>query len=248
MTYKDWAKTFLCQGGYESSEVPDVDARIDQIVELAGSVPPVDQWERDGDRRLRDQHKRYLRGETRRTGKGPHRPRGEHLIEHNILTPDPKVTSTTSLGLPLVDGINAVPLAKDHVDRTRAGNVEADMLLLVGESSQLQLQLVEVKASSNNTWFAVVESLRQLLLFTRSNAAQEIMVDRNSALADQKLGVTGVVLAPRRFYEANGKKAKSVEPARRLINRAETELGLRCVLAVMWPEAGKEREITPFDP
>jgi hypothetical protein len=240
--FAQWAKDFMDRGRYETDTVPDVDRRIRQVVRLRDLLPCAQQWERERDDRLHDKNKRYLRGQTRSKKDGPHVPRGEHLIEHTILCPDMAAERTTSLGLPLVDGINAVPLATDR-SGGRSGNVEADMLLLVGEGSDWQLQLVEVKDESNNAWFAVVESLRQLMLFEHSKTAQQIMVERRAAPADLKL--TGIVLARATFYTAKGKKQNSVAPALQLIRHAEEQLSLRCVLAVWNSET---REITQLDP
>jgi hypothetical protein len=164
---------------------------------------------------------------------GDHVPKGERLIEHTILCPDPSAIGVTSLELSLIDGVNAVPLAKDS-NGGRLGNVEADMLLIVGDERDQQLQLVEVKDNSNNAWFAVGESLRQLVLFERSEVAQRIMVERQEVQADLKL--TGIVLAKATFCTATGKKKNSVDPALELIRNAEEKLGLRCVLAEWDPE------------
>lgn len=239
--FAQWAKDFMDRGRYETDTVAEVDRRIREVVRLRDLLPSAQQWERERDERLHDKNKSYLRGQTRSKKDGPHVPRGEHLIEHTILCPDTSVKRTTSLGLPLIDGINAVPLAKDR-NGGRSGNVEADMLLRVGDGSDQQLQLVEVKDKSNNGWFAVVESLRQLMLFEHSKTARQIMVERQAAPADLK--VTGIVLGRATFYTATGKKQNSVAPALRLIRHAEEQLGLRCVLAVWDPET---REITQLN-
>src|SRR3712207_7489533 len=52
------------------------------------------------------------------------RPGGEHALEHEILCPEPNRSETSCLGFPVVDGVNAVPLARDDAGG-RAGNVEA---------------------------------------------------------------------------------------------------------------------------
>lgn len=61
---------------------------------------------------------------------GAPRAGSEHELESQILAPDPSRTPTTVLGGRLIDGVNAFPLARDGAGG-RAGNVEADLLLLV---------------------------------------------------------------------------------------------------------------------
>jgi hypothetical protein len=62
-------------------------------------------------------------------------PRGEHAVEHAILALEPDSNVTTCLGERLLDGVNAVPLTKDAGGK-RAGNVEADMLLLTSDGER----------------------------------------------------------------------------------------------------------------
>ena len=60
--------------------------------------------------------------------------RGEYAVEYDVLDPLPDVTNPIWLEASLVDGVNAVPLAKD-AGGGRSGNVEADMLLLVRDDT-----------------------------------------------------------------------------------------------------------------
>jgi hypothetical protein len=71
------------------------------------------------------------------------------------------------------------------------------------------------------------------------------MCHRNHSLGLQpaELKARSVVLAPEEeFYEAAGKRHLSMAPAERLIERARTEFGVICELAV-WDPGG--RIITP---
>ncbi len=150
--FHEWSCKWIELAGYPGSHVPDVEGRIEKILSLwEQPIPPG--WWRGKDTRIGDRHRRYSRGNG---GPHDHRP-PEHAIEYDVLAPSPVETPTDCLGMPLVDGVNAVPLAKDTGGRRR-GNVEADMLLLAGDPTGYRLFLAEVKVGSNNAWFAVVES------------------------------------------------------------------------------------------
>jgi hypothetical protein len=140
------------------------------------------------------------------------------------------------LGARLVDGVNAVPLAKDS-GGGRSGNVEADMVLLVGRGRNFRLLLVEVKVESNNAWYAAVENLRQLKLFLHSTSPRDVFQHRLHELSiPDKLTTTAVVLAPREFYRAAGAKCAAVGPATRLLQKmSENHPEISAVLATWDP-------------
>ena len=215
----------------------DVESRIAKVVALwEKPIPPG--WKRESGRDSRLLKSRYGRGRKREN----HVPRGEHAIEHEILDPSPAVP-TRCLGATLVDGVNAVPLAKD-AGGGRAGNVEADMLLLVEDEQGYRLQLVEVKATSDNPWFAAVENLRQMRLF-RESPIQSLFRDRCSAPdLGEELRVTGIVLAPNEFYEKPVKRRDSVAPAQELLDRMNRKPDVDMRLAT-WNANFREIESLP---
>jgi hypothetical protein len=226
--FAEWAVDWMTCATYRGRDVPGVDRRIEGVLaRWDAAVPGV--WRRNRDERILVPGRRYCRTHTG----GTRLPRGEHKIEHQILDPDPRPVTTAALGMRLVDGVNAVPLAKDE-GGARAGNVEADMLLLVrddgGEPHQL---LVEVKDGRDTAWYAAVENLRQLRLFVDSRAAQEIFVDRGTATAPPP--VRAVVLAPPAYYTAAGAKAAAVDPARRLLEAFTAHTGIPAGLATWDP-------------
>jgi hypothetical protein len=223
---------------YSGRHVPSVAARVSAVVELwRNPIPPG--WERGQDSRLLDSATRYGRGNYREDSVR----RGEHAIEYEVLAPSPSDVMTTSLGARLVDGVNAVPLAKD-AGGGRTGNVEADMLLLVEDEHGYSLHLVEVKTSSNNPWFAAVENLRQLRLFSESHHAQRLFHTRCRELGlPQDLPVTAIVLASPAFYSAPGQKANSLAAAQGLLARMHAEVNVDARLAV-W--ASDVRVIAPY--
>jgi hypothetical protein len=143
----------------------------------------------------------------------------------------------------LVDGVNAVSLQKSRTRSRRAGNVEADMLLLTYGAAAYRALLVEVKVTSDTPWFAAVENLRQLRAYTRSPAAKRIVSTRQGVLPLQDLLVMGVVLAPATYYAAPVKKAASVAPTRRMLDRMRAVTGYECVLATRDPE---RRAVHPY--
>jgi hypothetical protein len=223
---------------YEGREVLNADDRIEKVVAL-WHMPIPGGWKREKDARLLDPEKRYCRGNVGPDGNR----RGEHRIEHEILEPKPGDQSTICLGARLVDGVNAVPLAKD-AGGGRAGNVEADMLLLVRDGSNWRHLLVEVKVRSNNAWYAVVENLRQLALFSQSEASRNLFRSRQPNLGlPAVMPATAVVVAPAAFYTSKGAKRAAVDPARRLIARMHDEANVAVELAT-WDLA--KREVAPL--
>jgi predicted solute-binding protein len=81
--------------------------------------------------------------------------------------------------------------------------VEADLVLLIGEGARRRLAVVEVKVDANHAWYAAVENLP----------------------------VAAVVLAPPDFYAHRGQKANAAGPARELFDRVRQELGIEAHLA-----------------
>jgi len=210
---------------YEGREVPNANARIDEVL-VRWDAPVPGTWKRGPDARVLVPGKRYCRTHPG----GAQVPRGEHAIEHEILDPDPAEAATRCLGGRLVDGVNAVPLASDEAGGRR-GNVEADMLLLVrNDDGAFRQLLVEVKVASGTAWYAAVENLRQLRLFVESGAAQQIFRARGAEVPAE-LPVTAVVLAPTAYYTANGARQAAVPPARRLLDRVAAHVGIAACLA-----------------
>lgn len=235
--FADWSALWLDAGSFHGAEVPDEEDRIAELSRLWTSEIPAG-WERGADRRVLEPNCRYLRSHRHNA---PTRG-SEHELEMELLGPDPSAVPTDCLGGRLLDGVNAVPLAKDP-SGGRNGNVEADMLLLVEGREGPKLFLVEVKTSSNNAWYAAAESLRQLRLFIASASAQEIMPRRRPELSNAP-AVSAIVLAPPDFYQAPGARRNVVAPARRLLDHMRAGFGLDAQLAI-WLAA--QRTITPVN-
>ena len=235
--FNEWARRWMELATFSGRLVPDEEARIAAVAALwREEIPPG--WERGQDSRLLDREQRYCRRKDSIR-------RGEYVIEGEVLDPDPGKVSTICLGARLVDGVNAVPLAKDS-GGGRTGNVEADMLLLVRDEHEYRLLLVEVKTGSNHAWFAAVENLRQLKLFKQSPETQLLFRRRCPEMdLPERLPVTAVVLAPPRFYVANGRRAESVAPAERLLERMRDEADADVRLAT-WEL--RDRTIVPLKP
>jgi hypothetical protein len=226
----EWTRAWLDLAEYQGRLVPDPEGRIAKLVELwHAPVPPG--WKRMQDARLVDPGRRYGRNHTG----GAAIPRGEHAIEYEILNPSPSDTVTICLGARLIDGVNAVPLAKD-IGGGRTGNVEADMVLLVRTAQEWRLLLVELKATSNNAWYAAVENLRQMRLFLDSTHSRRLFHTRHPrAGVPEALPTTAIVLAPRAFYTAPGAKTAAVAPAERLLERFRKEIGIDAQLTTWDP-------------
>ncbi len=116
------------------------------------------------------------------------------------------------------------------------------MLLLVRDGRGYRLHLVEVKARSNNAWFAAIENLRQLRLFSESRKAQRLFQARRPELKlPGSLAVTAVVLAPAEFYGARGQKAEAVAPAQELLASLRAEEAVDAQLAT-WESNHRQME------
>jgi hypothetical protein len=226
-TFASWAERWMAVGTYTGRDIPHPAERIAGAAELwVDDVPPG--WLRDDDHRLLDPTRRYLRTHGKL---GQPKPGSEHELEWQILEPDPVEVPTHCFGRRLLDGVNAVPLARDSVGGGRSGNVEADMLLLTEHSGAHRLLLIEAKTRSNNAWYASIESLRQLRLFLTSPAAQDIMRQRNPGIP-RELPVTAAVLAPPDFYTGDGARGRAVQPTIALLAVLHAEFGIDLRLAV----------------
>jgi hypothetical protein len=230
--FSDWAEGWMACARYRGRDVPDPDRRIDEVL-ARWDAPVPGGWKRGDDARVLVSGRRYCRTHPG----GARVPRGEHVIEHEILDPDPTSLPTMCLGARLVDGVNAVALAKDEAGGRR-GNVEADMLLLTrAEDGAPRQLLVEVKVTSGTAWYAAVENLRQLRLFVESESAQRIFRARGADVP-AATPVAALILAPPAYFAANGAKKAAVPPTRRLLDRFTAHTGLDAVLAT-WDLPGR---------
>lgn len=146
-SFHDWATRWLAEdaGAYTGSEVPNPDRRIGRLIALWHEPIP-DGWCRDDDPQLTDPAVRYRRHHRRDRPKAG----SEHELEHEILIPDPLTTPTRCLDAWLIDGINAVPLARDK-SGGRAGNIEADMLLLTQADTRTIASCLSKRKPSQTT-------------------------------------------------------------------------------------------------
>ena len=91
------------------------------------------------------------------------------------------------------------------------------MLLLTSDAADARTQLlVEAKTGSNNAWYAVIESLRQLRLFQLSQVARSIFTLRGSHDGTPP-PVEAVILAPEAFYTSRGAKERATDGALQLL-------------------------------
>jgi hypothetical protein len=97
-----WANRWLRLAKYEGSVVPDVDLRIEQLIQLWQQPIPAESWQRTVDVQLHGEQYRRVDREK------PHP--GEHAIEHEILCCH--FESVSCFGNKLLDGVNALPLVR----------------------------------------------------------------------------------------------------------------------------------------
>lgn len=222
--FNEWNRRWMVPARYEGPFVPDEAERTNTLRQLWQEAIP-GAWQRGVDQQLHGNP--YRRGDR----SAPHA--GEHAIEHAILGAN--FESIKCFGDSIRDGVNAMPLARSGTGG-RSDNVEADLLLLTEGAGGHRLFLCEVKEGSNNAWYAAIENLRQLKLFTSSPQARRVFLERCPSLSfPVDPPVTGIVLAPSSFYSSNGQKANSVVPAMRLLERFNAEFKLDMHLAVWDP-------------
>src|SRR5689334_8223790 len=125
----------------------------------------------------------------------------------------------------MIDGVNAVPLVRSEKGGRR-GDVEADLLLLLGtaEDKPTRQVLCELKVTSQHAWYAVVEAARQLRLCLASPSCQRLFRERGQIKnIPDAVPTASLVVAPESFYTAKQQRANSVAPATRLCERLEQD-------------------------
>ena len=230
-TFAAWRDSWDVLACFEGGLLENLDSRIEKLLAL-WNLPVPGKWKREIDPQLLEE--RYRRKDRH----APHP--GEHTIEHRILVTH--FAQIRCLGMQLTDGVNAFPLSCDYSGGGRRANVEADMLLLGRADGQFRFFLCEVKDQANDPWYAGVEALRQLKLFLECDSARQIMVRRGTLPDDAaNAPVTALVLAPRMYFSALGKKGKTLAPVRKLFREFNRVHQTDIRLAV-WDESNRAIE------
>ena len=159
LTFGQWRMRWCDLAEFTGSCLPGPAHRAEQVLRLWDEPIP-GSWKREIDNQLLGAC--YRRGDVGRPN------RGEHVIEHEILS---QAGTVRCLDGTLVDGVNAMPLSRDG-SGGRQYNVEADLFLLVDKGGSYQLVICEVKCSANTPWYAAIENLRQLKLVQESTPAR----------------------------------------------------------------------------
>ena len=215
-----WAKRWIDLAEFDGPYLTEPAQRIKDVLEL-WDVPIPGSWERGVDDQLLKA--RYRRGDA----DSPHA--GEHSIEHEILN---NLEAVRCLEGNLVDGINALPLARDEAGQRR-GNVEGDIFLLVEKAGIYHLVVCEAKFSANTCWYAAIESLRQLKLLHLSTAARQLFHRRVTHLSlPAEIPIIGLVVAPEQYYSEPGKKRNVLPHTIRLLDEFTAKTGIEAHLAV----------------
>ncbi|MTD44896.1 hypothetical protein GKE82_11480 [Conexibacter sp. W3-3-2] len=230
MELAEWIAEWTLAAKFTSPHIDNVDARIASVLALC-DLPVDPSWPRPE----AEDHK-WSTGPYRRGDRlEPTSP--ERIVEHQILGAGDQVADgRTCFGGAVVDGINAIAL-------TLTPKIEADLLLLVDHDGEHRLYLAEAKAMANTPWYATIELLRQLRLFTASGHAADYFHRQDSSIP-QALPVTGLVLAPAGYYTAAGQRSNSVEPAQRLIAKVCSETDIDIRLATWDATSGTIAELT----
>lgn len=212
MSLEEWIGAWTRVAVYTSADVPNVDQRITTVLEL-WDLPVAHGWLRSA-----PEDDLWAAAPYRRRDRcAPSSP--ERAIEQEILGCGSKITpGRKCLGGAIVGGINALPL-------TLTPKVEADLLLLVEHTNGAHLYLAEVKSMANTPWYATIELLRQLRLLLSGSPALGYF--HRTAGTPSDVSMTGLVLAPRVYFDSAGKRHNAVGPARRLIQAMTPTVDIR---------------------
>jgi hypothetical protein len=221
--FETWADRWMELATFPGPQLIEPEQKIAQVLKL-WEEPVPGSWERGMDKQLLGTS--YRRGDFKR-------PRlGEHAIEHQILS---QLADVRCLDGIVVDGINAMPLARDE-SGGRRGNIEGDLLLLTERDGAYQLVICEVKESSDTCWYAAIENLRQLRLLHLSNAARRLFHHRNPHLdLPEEIPMIGLVVAPSHYYARPGKNSNVFPHAVQLLNQFTAKNETEAYLATWDP-------------
>jgi hypothetical protein len=209
---EEWIRAWTRVAEYTSADVPDVDQRISEVLEL-WDLPVAEGWLRPAPEDDMWAAAPYRRGDRC----APSSP--ERILEHEILGPGSKIApGRKCLGGAIVGGINAVPL-------TLTPKIEADLLLLVEHTNGSHLYLAEVKSMANTPWYATIELLRQLRLLL--SGSPTLGYFHRTAGTPSDVSMTGLVLAPQAYFDREGKRHNAVGPAKRLIQAVKPTVDIR---------------------
>ena len=141
--------------------------------------------------------------------------RGEQVIEKDLLAPKGEVSLRAISGYGPVGGAwflgiyNDMRLASDFRTKKAPGQVIADAFGLLVVGKKARPICVEVKIKDKNSWYAVVENLRQVRLLRRNEKNLRKFLKGIGALGGLRLpsakGAWGMVLAPAEFFEHDKK-------------------------------------------
>jgi len=231
--FESWTRRWTDLATFNGPHLPEPASRIQRVLDLWDEQIPGSFVRGGVDAQLLGP--RYRRGDFAQ----PHP--GEHMIEHEILFGH--FRDINCMGGRLVDGINAMPLARDEGGGRRA-NVEADLFLLLEKAEAYHLVLCEVKHSSNTPWYAVIENLRQLRLLRHSPTARKLFHQRNPNLVlPTDLPMIGLVVAPAEYYSQPGQKSTVLPHVRTLLGMFTAKTAIDVNLASWDANASAIRRI-----
>jgi hypothetical protein len=221
-SFSAWHHEWEELGAFRGSNLPDPERLISEVVAIWQAQIP-EGWRRsevDIPKRLLS-NERYTRGNLDGNRRGEHRIEYEILVEH--------FERTRCFDRPLLDAVNAYPVVKDF-SGGRLGDIEPDLVILVGPADSALLLVGDVKVTDGNPWSALVQNLRQLRLFT-ANPACSLLFSQSGVKATVAQNC-GAVIAPKSFYSASGQKANSLHHARKLSETMLRTLSVRSELLV----------------
>jgi hypothetical protein len=218
VTYRQWSHRWAKEREYSGRllSAKEVSAKIERVKTLWDVSIPCE-WERENWTFLTTE------GFRRKPGLIP---QPEHELEKAIFARD-KWTIKSEQGMSFVSPrLNEISFAKH-----KQGQRKIDVLAVL-KTGDCQIPLaIEVKKTTNNCWFAVVENLQQLKLL---RAYPQKRLQNHPFLAAFKNlhlpASTGMVLAPMDFFYHQGQKYNSFCHAQELIHELRTHCGITVLL------------------
>jgi hypothetical protein len=220
LSYREWSAKWAQGRQYTGDQIPEkaLPSRIESVINLWNVRMPL-AWERGNWTFLKERG--FRRGDE-------NDPQPEHKLERDLFGLSKWEVTGATVPMYLYPELNEISFGNK-----RNGQRKIDVLALLEIEGKTTPLAIEMKGkSTNNCWFAVVESLQQLRLlrsYPQSRLALNPLLKPFEQLPLSRSW--GMVLAPPPFFDAKGQKHNSFRQAKELARALQKELGIVILLA-----------------